>query len=657
MSGVPSAVIPYDPFTADVTSADLPLVDVGTYGFNDAAFTSAAAAAAGKTIVCTPGTYNIAADMTITAPLLMLGGIIKPASGVTVHINGPFESALKQCFDISAGGTIMFGSAANQWANTYVKQVHPEWWGVVGNTGSFDTAAVQAAINTHLPVVFSRHYYVTTILLEGNELFLDARNYALMGVSTTPNTDACLQIQCGYSTLRDVRVDLDFNTNYKAAVRWFGDASHTNPQYNTIHGLHIEDALVGLVIGAHVTYTDNGSAYTVDTPYDCPLSESTIIGLRTWSVERAVTMNQPNGKVQLINPTIVATKGNWTGDGSTTGSYRYNRSYAVLNVPAGTGPTVGGGELAIHGGQVVANDTTSQIGIRGANMLIQGAIWECLGNHGQIEGDRVIVTGQLNGGGTDTPWVIASTARGQLRFDGCTFNRNSDGGIFVVSNVADPRHFQVVITDTEVRGWTWSHTSQMSGLAQGCPTIIKGLTYSDTALSFRLRIRDNTAPSIFTGANPNGGGMSTVADMANKDGWTWASPANAGNFLRRSATAPTGFTDSIELSNAGAGTTEAYIDSATFRVTPDETRIFESWVRTSAAGANVIIDLYWYKWDGVTASATASTRPVLVTGSILTVDTWRLLMQYVTVPADAQWAKVRLYNSPATTTFFTGIRL
>jgi hypothetical protein len=727
----------------DATAIALPFIDVTdvTYsatgdGVSDdrAAIAAAdiAAVAAGATLVIPAGTYLVSSDLTLTAPLIFMGGILKPARGVTIHINGPMTAPLEQCFDLNlsaitgtvtvtkdsmalagvgtnfdgelvvgglvkvgefygtvasitndtnavlasvwagptaagatmhSGGLIMFGSAANQWDNTYVRTAHPEWWGVNGNTTPYDTAAVQSAINSHIPVEFSRSYYVTTVNLTGNELVIKSRQYQLVGVSATASTDAILQIQCGYSDL-DLHVDGNFSTNYKCGVRIFGDASHTNPQFNTIDRLWIENVLVGLVLGSHVTYVNNTSAYTVDTPYDCPLSETVIGNFRTWSVERGVTMNQPNGKVQLNQPTIVATKGNWTGDGVSTGSYRYNRSYVILNVPAASGPTVGGGELCVFGGSIVANDTTTQLGIRGANIQTHASIWEVHGKLGIIEGDRVIVTDQLNGSGKEG-FEIAATApvggaavTGQLRLVNCTFNRSTDADIFVDCAATT---FTTVLTDTEVRGWLWSHTSQLSGLVRGCKAYIKGLRFrSADGTTTDIRVEDNTAPSIFTTADPVGNSLSGVVDLAAKGGWAPGGGGAGTGFAGTTATAPTGLAGSLKLVAANPGnsvTADSTTGTNGFRVAAGTTRILEAFVQAAGDG-NVIIDVFWYNYSGA-ASATASTRVFLGNPASLSLAAFKRVLQYVTVPSDAAFASIRLYadaNTVATTAYFSGIR-
>jgi hypothetical protein len=589
------------------------------------------------------------------------GAMFSVSTGITMNILGPLDAGLYRIFTLNGTGLVQFGSAANQWANTYIESAHPEWWGVNGNAAPYDTTAVQEAIDSHIPVVFSRHYYVTSILMEGNELHLLGRGYQLIGVSTTANTDYLFGVQCGYSEIKDLHVNANFNTNYKSAVRVFADASHTNPQFNEFDGLFIENALVGLVLGAHVNYVDNFSAYTVDTPYDAPLSESTFRGFRTWSVERAITANQPNGKVHFDHPVIVATKGNWSGDGATTGVYRYSRSYAILNVPDALAPTVGGTEIDIDGGSIVANDATAQIGIRGQNIISRASIWEVVGPHGIIEGDRVIVSDSMNAGGIQPAWQISATkpvggaaVTGQLRFDRCTFARNSDGSIFVESSSPS---FLIVLTDTEVRAWTWSHASAWGPLVRGSKAIYKGVRYRNLADTIDIRISDNTAPSIFTTADPVGNSMSTAADKAAKNGWTWGGGPGANFFRGNTVTVPTGLPGSIEVV-AVAGE-ESHITSPTgvngFRVAPNESRVLELWARATNNGNQIIVDVFWYKYDG-TASATASTRAVLVTGTLLTINTWRYLSQYVTVPNDAYYSAIRLYTDNAHTAYFSGVR-
>lgn len=93
----------------------------------------------GLNLALSSGTYAIASNLTLTSGLKVpRGAVLKPASGVTVTINGPLEAGLHQAFDTSAGGSVAFGLGQDR--------LRAEWWGFgPGVDAPTNTAALQAA--------------------------------------------------------------------------------------------------------------------------------------------------------------------------------------------------------------------------------------------------------------------------------------------------------------------------------------------------------------------------------------------------------------------------------------------------------------------------------------------------------------------------------
>ena len=113
-----------------------------------AAFVAAQTAASGGAtqgeILVPKGVYAIGSNLTLTAPLkLHTGAILKPATGVTITLNGQLvQPGLTKHFDTSAAGSaVVFGATA-------VQKVSPRWWGAVADGATNDTVPWQAAINS-----------------------------------------------------------------------------------------------------------------------------------------------------------------------------------------------------------------------------------------------------------------------------------------------------------------------------------------------------------------------------------------------------------------------------------------------------------------------------------------------------------------------------
>jgi hypothetical protein len=548
--------------------------------------------------------------------------------------------------------------------------MHPEWWGVIDNdvnnapVAPYDTLAVQSAIAANpaaVPLVFGRNYNVTTVNIGGSNPQVEAAGYQLIGVSADAATDAILQIQSSYGNLQNIRVNGNFNTDYRSAVHWFGDVLHQSPNFNEFDGLEIDNALMGLVIGGHVTYNTNTTDYTVDTPYDCPASETTFRKFRTHGVRSCITVNQPNGKIHFDQPAIVASQNEWAQ--VAPASWDYAKSYCILNVPNRAG-------LFITGGSIESGDSAdaTAIGIRGAGIVVDGAIWECYGLDGRIEGGCLISNASNGGGAAANKFVIAATlpvggaaVTGQLQLDRNSHSRNTDGGALVASLSASFNYgFTVKIRDCALGKWQWLNgvTPIVSGaiLEWG-----DGNLFSHTAapIETSLKIKSNRE-SIFTTADPVGNSMDNTLDLNAKGGWTVGGGFGIGGGFRGVvAPVPTGIAGAIELTTVGGGA-DGWIDSPTgasgFRVEPGTSRIFQCFLEAPIATGQMIgITIFWWKYDG-SASATASTGLLYAGPGSTTMNSFIGVSQYVTVPIDAAFASIQLEQQGAGTSYISAIR-
>jgi len=117
-------------------------------GFIGNADTAAVAADAG--LLVARGTYRVNSNLTVASPLVFVpGGVLKPASGVTVTLIGHVDAGPYQIFDLSLGGTVKFASDTTNippTAKSKMRVCLVEWWGAVGDDSFDSTSALAAAI-------------------------------------------------------------------------------------------------------------------------------------------------------------------------------------------------------------------------------------------------------------------------------------------------------------------------------------------------------------------------------------------------------------------------------------------------------------------------------------------------------------------------------
>ena len=103
-------------------------------GAADCSAAITAAAAFGTTIVFTKGTYLVGTNLSISVPVIMLGGAkISVATGKTVTFNAGFQAPIEQVFSnaLASQGTIAFNPA-------FLMLGYPEWWGAQTGNSAVD---------------------------------------------------------------------------------------------------------------------------------------------------------------------------------------------------------------------------------------------------------------------------------------------------------------------------------------------------------------------------------------------------------------------------------------------------------------------------------------------------------------------------------------
>lgn len=215
--------------------ADAQVVDPRWFGaqFNDTANDSAALAAAdamavllGRSLRLAYGTARLNSNVTLSAPLICQGGVVKPASGVTVTIAGPITAGQQKAFDSSLGGSVVFSNA---------DVVHVDWWGAVSNGVTNDGPAILAAYNA-TPAdgrlqLGSGDYYTTSTLVISKPITI-----AGMGMKATWISSEGVTAFSIAPSLNDVEIsDMSiYNTGTPRAAGAYGVANQSTAFANGI---------------------------------------------------------------------------------------------------------------------------------------------------------------------------------------------------------------------------------------------------------------------------------------------------------------------------------------------------------------------------------------------------------------------------------------
>ncbi len=582
-----------------------------------------------RLVILREGSVNIESHkLTISGPCECAGVI----SGTgTLAINGTFSAIAQQAF--RGTGIVMFGRDS-------VGEVCPDWWGVNGNVPPYDTAAVQAALNAvytdtkwSIPVGFHRDYFVTEVtsrqVLGRNNL----NNHRLIGVASAP-TGAVLNIMSTYTTWRDVWVDANYNTNYKAAVRIYSDNTSV-AAFLKIYGIQIWNSITGLVYGA----------FPGEPTLDKPQSESFIHGLSLIGVERCIYANQPNGRLWVNNSQLTVQKNNWPKP------FNYATSYLVHN------EATGGGSLFFNDCDFVNSETLISesrdpavgYGIKGKNIYTKGvAVWEVFGAN-VITGD--VVLNQTEDGGDNALngayFQIARGATGTLKMRDVTFlqpvtqDPAASGEMLV--DAIDAPDFTVEISDSHFENYSWVSDSSVGfrPLVRGCNVLMKNVLYSDTFASTRTRYSSDPKSNILTNVDTRGTTVPSKPDRTPKGGWTWGvgggtgtndtfggstdGPPPAGSFIR------------INSTPASTGAIQSPPGAAGFRVQPGAGYTVTLVAKQITDTAQIKAAVHFYRFDG-SASTTAS-KTILNFAGRACPDWTKLLLRF-DAPSDAAYASL-----------------
>jgi hypothetical protein len=618
----------------------------------------------GEQIYLARGKYLVDSNLTLSAAVWCeQRAVFRVPDGVTLSFTGPFDGTKSQHFELEGTGTVQFGAAANRWPDEAVVPVCPEYWGAVNARAGDSTAAVQGCVNCHRDVRFYQDYSVSQIVLTGNELYIDFAGFSLIGNARVA-TSSVLDIKCGYSTLRDVKVDAGFNPLYQCAVHWYtNNLNLHNPCFNRIYGLWPRNALLGLCMGAlpgqPLPIPRQGSVVAAGVATDAPLSESTIFGFQSTSCVRSLWMSQPNGKMQMVGATIIGSHAGWSSYGKSDYTSASTCALTIDNAPGQFS------ELHLSGGSIEENSEPSGlfIRLRNAHLYCAGTIMEAVCSS-YFSGEVGVTLRDCMNFGFNfpipyPPFLVAPACVGWLNISGGNLNFPSGhaakGTVPLVKGAASIAgglavnygHFvvrldHVELEDIPFRGapdyvplcqgvaYTASHcllTSYSPGFAPSRLRLVHLNDAADSLLSGKVDVSNYAVTGFAANGNGNSGGWKFTATDTTL--CKWGSEASGIGVEGRA------LTNALRLSSGPVGAD--YAASATspaVDLNPEHTCQIRGWIKcASQAGGRVRIRLANFRFDGAASAISAYSDLISLSDRQLTPD-FQQLAAYAIVPAD-----------------------
>ena len=235
------------------------------------AFANADTATTGP-ITCNAGTYSIGSNLTITSPVIFMGCILKPASGVQITLSGGvIADPTTQIFDTTVSAT--------SYVAITTQTVSPCWWGVA-LSGGLDSLASWNQIVKHLNAVKigAVLFPAGTMQLSGEPDVITAGTWAISGAG---GEGTILKMQAGagtagrFFTLGDATHQVgrahihDFSLSYDNASSLDG----TKPAFDFVNAAHnlLYNIYAGRVastgIGGFIRLGSNSLGTTSDGNY------------------------------------------------------------------------------------------------------------------------------------------------------------------------------------------------------------------------------------------------------------------------------------------------------------------------------------------------------------------------------------------------------
>lgn len=243
-------------FKRDIDPMDAPYNAVGN-GLTDdfIAFRAADIAAAAKGLpLRITGRHKLGTDYAPVSTIQWAGGVILPASGKTLTVNGLMAPPVK-VFDITLGGTATFAGA------TIPLHAFAEWWGAVcGDTtkGAINTVAINAATAAHHDVRLLAGRYTTS-----DTIVVDRMNHKLRGAGFNAFNETD-----GFTGLTAI-----LSTSATATILQYGPVTepagfpNSFPQGVEVSGLFlgrtVAPNIASACVGLNANYVIGGAIYNI----------------------------------------------------------------------------------------------------------------------------------------------------------------------------------------------------------------------------------------------------------------------------------------------------------------------------------------------------------------------------------------------------------
>ncbi len=496
-----------------------------------------------------------------------------------------------------------------------------------GDTDPDDTLAVQAAFDSGLTVLFTRNYYVKSVEMKGDTQTINFNGYWLIGVTgsgdTAADKDAILKITGIYLELYDIKINGQFNRNYRAAIHWYSRPNFPQAGFINIYGMYIRDILVGIQYGA---WLDDPS------PHDAPQSENYLYGFRCRSLQNCIISNQPNGFLKISGSTIDCHQREWVFQAGNP-----------FSIPDSTLITCKIGQISVEDSELLKVEYLEGCGLLGRNLVVSNCVMEMPCTWVKAEGDVTldVVHGGFMGGNSGLPmFQVVPGSTGSLRIQNVRMSRSV--GVadyltnYIISGLGNAPNYHVSIARCDLGEWAPYYIALSKERSRVFVQDTHFIYTAGGSMQSQTIHDKKDDVNLIASVDTTGENMATSANTANKSGWVWTNVYGAGAVYFRKTTSniPSGYASAIEVVATG----ESFITSQPFSVTPNTLAVFRMKAKRIGGGGHAGIKLLWFKANG-TASATTETY---LFGTVDIDVNWTDLMVTAAIPGDAAYAKIKL---------------